>query len=663
MIHNLPKLALRRSLSIAALCAICLTVLLPTVASAHAILLRSTPKKDDVLHSSPSVVQMWFTEDLNASLSTAQVLDSARQRVDNADAHINPGDSKEMDVTLHSNLPPDVYVVVWRTDSADDGHVLLGSFLFTIANPDGSVPQLAAGSNPAEGVLGSGDATSAGDVNPTSLFNLIVVTLAELGAIFWMGAQLWLNFVLQTVSEKNADERKLNRQVETRFERRFSLPTLGLLLVANLGVLYGQVLTLTGGNWRTAFTPDLLLGQATSGRFGTYWLARMAVILLAMLIGCFVSLSKKRPRIVNAALPLVNLFLGALLFIAMTMSGHAAAVVSAFLPYSVIVDWLHLLAAALWVGGMIYILLVYLPILRSRSFLERARSLLALLPAYSPLAIAGVVIMAITGPLNATFHLTDISQFFTTSYGRALLIKTLLVCALLATSAYHVFLLRPRLKKEYQKYLYTKGRLEKLQASEKSSELEENQRASERAPVENKLLARQVKLREERLSKGTSGMTRVLSWEPWLGVAVLVCVGLMNIFAGTLVPASAAQEPSGSSTPVANAFNGTQKTSDGHYSVSLNVSPNRFGSNVFTVQIKDLQTGKNLGPDEAGVTIYTTMLDMQMGTDSVNLKPDGKGGFSASQDFSMAGNWNVEVQLRTLDNKLREVNFKLDVPF
>ncbi|HET8843691.1 MAG TPA: copper resistance protein CopC, partial [Ktedonobacteraceae bacterium] len=585
MTDILPKTSLRRSLCVAALCAICLTIFLPAIASAHAILLRSTPKKDDILHSSPAIVQMWFSEELNASLSTVEVLNAEHQQVDNKDAHINPNDNKELDITLKENLPPDVYVVVWRSDSADDGHVLLGSFLFTIANPNGDIPQLTPGNNPAQGVLGGGDSTSAGDIDATSIFNMIAVTLSEICAIFWMGAQLWLNFVLQTVAEKQPDEQRLNGQIEARFEKRFSLPVLGLLFLANLGVLYGQVLTLTNGNWGAAFSASLLVGQATSGRFGTYWLARMGVIILAGGVGVALLLSKKRSSLVRSISPLLNLFLGALLFIAMTMSGHAAAVNAVFLPYSVIIDWLHLLAAALWVGGMIYILLIYLPVLRRRAFLERARSLLTLLPVYSPLAIAGVVIMAITGPLNATFHLTDISQFFTTSYGRALLIKSLLVAALLATSAYHVFLLRPRLKKEYQKYAYAKGRMEKAQSHDDLSPADEEsrQQAGESQPVINKLLARQTKLREERLVQRTSSLTRVLSWEPWLGVAVLICVGLMNIFAGTLVPATTVTQPpqSGTTTPVAAVFNGTAKTSDGHYSVTLHITPNRLGTNVF----------------------------------------------------------------------------------
>lgn len=676
------KSSLLRASGIAFLCAISLTLLLPELVSAHAILLTSNPAKDAVLRTPPTQIQMWFSEDLNPALSTVQVINSERQRVDKSDPHVNAGNSREMDVSLQANLQPDVYIVVWRTDSADDGHVLLGSFIFTVANPDGTVPQLAPGSNPGQGLLGNTNASTPGTLDGPTFFNFIAVTLVELAAIFWMGAQLWLNFVLQGANEKFPDERHLNHQIERRFERRFSLPTLLILLLANLGVLYGQVLTLTGNNWGAALSLQLLSEQASSGRFGTYWLLRMGVILLALLVSLYMLLSRRRPHAVEQILPLLNLFLGSVLFIAITMSGHAAAVSGVLLPYSVVFDWLHLLAAALWVGGMIYILLLYLPLLKTRLVNERARSLLALLPRFSPLAIAGVVIMAITGPLSATFHLTSIGEFITTTYGRTLLIKILLVGGLLATSAYHVGLLRPRLKKEYLKYSYAKGRLEKVQtsasvqsavveaearlaASDADNEITESStQVNEQQAGAQKLLAQQVKLREQRLTQKTTRLTRVLGWEPWLGIAVLVCVGLMNVFAGTLTSyANSAPPTTQQGNTVSAPFNGTAKTSDGKYSVTLNVNPNRFGTNVFTVHLTDVQTGQPLGANQAGVTVFTTMLDMAMGTDSLQLQADSKGAFTGSGDLSMGGDWGIDVQIRTLDNTLHKASFKIYAPF
>ncbi len=665
----LHRVVSRRLLLIAVLLALGLTLLLPAIASAHAILIRSDPAKDTVLSVAPRQVRMWFSEALNPAFSTAVVINGENKRIDNRDAHVAPNDTTEMDLTLQSNLPPAVYIVIYRTDSAVDGHVLRGSFIFSVALPNGTVPTLSPGSNAGQNVLGGGNLTSlnSGQIDGPTFFNLVMITLVELGAVFWVGAQLWINFVLSFSAEAHAEEKPINEQVQQRFERRFSLPTLLVLLVANVGVIFGQALNLAGGDWTSALSPVVLGGMATSGRFGTYWLVREFVIILAIILSLYMLWRRQRPRLVNTLLPLANLLLGSALFIAITMSGHAAAVSPNIVGYAIIVDWLHLLAAALWVGGMLYITTTYLPVLRRRPMAEQARSLITVLPYFSPLAIAGVLIMAVTGPFNATFHLTSWEQFFTSAYGRALLVKIVLVGGLLLTSAIHVELLRPRLKKEYKKYSYVVGRLKTAQAAEAvvqnpTPALVAQQAATTTTGLSQaaKLISQQAKLREGRLTKGTQRLSTILRWEPLLGVGVLVCVGLMNVFGGTLSPIPAAQQQQPASSKP-QPFTASVRTTDGKFTATLTVNPNRFGTNVFTVSVIDNSTGK---PDtNIGVSLYTTMLDMDMGTDSVNLLPDGKGSFSNSGDLSMAGDWEIRIQIRTPDNTLHEAKVHLVTPF
>jgi putative copper export protein/methionine-rich copper-binding protein CopC/nitrogen fixation protein FixH len=669
--------------------ALFLTLLLPGIASAHAILLRSDPAKDAVLNAAPQQVRMWFSEDLNPAFTTAQVVNGQNVRVDKGDAHVASNDTKEMDVSLKSNLPPAVYIVVYRTDSANDGHILTGSFIFSVANPNGSVPTLSPGSNPGANALGNTTLTGlyTGQIDGPTFFNLVMITLVELGAVFWMGAQLWSNFVLGLSSQAHQEERTINERVEQRFEQRLSLPILIMLLLANIGVLVGQALNLTGGNWAGAFSPTLLGEMASSGRFGTYWMMREIVIAVALLLAIYMVVRKQRPRIINNVLPLVNLFLGSLLFVAISMSSHASAVSANIVVFAVVIDWLHLLAAGLWVGGMMYIATTYLPVLKRRSMAERARSLVTVIPYFSPLAIAGVLIMSITGPFSATFHLNSWQQFLTTAYGRALVVKILLVGGLLLTSAIHVGLLRPRLKKEYKKYAYAVQRLKNLQATqapvgaqltappeqaqtstaEEGSSINRGSTAQQATtttapaepPRETRLLSQQVKLREGRLTKKTQRLSSVLRWEPLLGVAVLVCVGLMNVFAGTLSPiATAAQQSSNAKN---QPFNATVRTTDNKFTVALNVNPNRSGTNVFTVTVFDNSTNKPT--TNVGVSLYTTMLDMDMGTDTVNMLPDGKGHFSVNGDLSMPGDWQIRIQVRTPDATLHEATVKLVTQF
>ena len=79
------------------------------------------------------------------------------------------------------------------------------------------------------------------------------------------------------------------------------------------------------------------------------------------------------------------------------------------------------------------------------------------------------------------------------------------------------------------------------------------------------------------------------------------------------------------------------------------------------MSVEDPATGKSV--TNIGVSLYTTMLDMDMGTDTVNLLPDGKGHFSGTGDLDMPGNWEIRVQIRTPDATLHEASVKFVTPF
>ena len=129
-------------------------------------------------------------------------------------------------------------------------------------------------------------------------------------------------------------------------------------------------------------------------------------------------------------------------------------------------------------------------------------------------------------------------------------VKIALIGGLLVTSAIHVGLLRPRLKKEYLKYSYVANRMQAMQEraeigeQNRSSALNGQQAITTTAEPSRatKLLVQQVRLREGRLTKRTQLLSNVLRWEPILGVGVIICVGLMNVFAGTLSPIAVAQQ-------------------------------------------------------------------------------------------------------------------------
>ncbi len=641
---NLSRL-LRGTLYRALPLAFCLLFLFPGVSEAHAILLRSDPAKGSVLTTAPTVVRMWFTESLNPTYSTARVLNASRTRVDSNNAHIASSDATEMDINLPPNLPPAVYVVIWRTQSAADGHVLTGSFIFTVANPDGSTQNIT-GPLPGQDTLGSAGGSSSGQLDGPTLFSLIMITLVELGAVFWVGAQLWRAFVLQLTESGDGEQLAILQQTEGRFDRLFSLPTLLLIFFADIGVLVGQALTLSGVGLAQAFSPSVLFGLVSSGQFGHYWIMRQIVLLLAILLTACALLAKRRSKAFTEIFSWTNLLLGLALLIALTLSGHAAAVSKNVVLLAVLSDWLHLLAASLWIGGMLYIATTYLPVIMRVPLQERIRSLLAVLPRYSPLAFAGVIIMTITGPFNATTRMDSFAQLLATTYGRVLIVKVLLVAGLLATSAYHVFILRPRLAKDYKKY-----------------------RAREEAPavvVGNgnvATLSKQgVSTIERSVERQGRKLINTLRWEPLLGVVVLLCTGLLTVFSGTLVPtttAPAQQTIQPVPTAPGNPFTKTVKTTDGQFSLTFNVTPNHFGNNEFTVSVVN---SKGQPDSSVGVSLYNTMEDMDMGTRHLNLQPAGGGKFKGSDQLDMSGHWSVRIDVRTQSGGLSHATVTFTTP-
>lgn len=92
--------------------------------------------------------------------------------------------------------------------------------------------------------------------------------------------------------------------------------------------------------------------------------------------------------------------------------------------------------------------------------------------------------------------------------------------------------------------------------------------------------------------------------------------------------------------------------------VQFSVTPNRLGLNVFTVQVQDASSGKPAL--SLRVQLMTTMLDMDMGTDQVDLPSNGHGQYSAQGTLSMNGHWEIRILLRAPDASVHRTSVELD---
>jgi len=107
-----------------------LICLIPSVASAHAYLVKSVPAGRATLFSSPAKVQLWFNERLEAKYSSASVYDPDGKRVDADNAQVSGDAPKQLSIAL-KQLQAGRYTVKFRVLSVD-GHVVEQSFPFTI---------------------------------------------------------------------------------------------------------------------------------------------------------------------------------------------------------------------------------------------------------------------------------------------------------------------------------------------------------------------------------------------------------------------------------------------------------------------------------------------------------------------------------------------------
>lgn len=112
-----------------ALLGITLALLCPAAAVAHAELVSASPGPDDVVEGSPEVLTARFDQNLNASRTSLEVLDSAGARVVRGG---EPGaNRREFRIAL-PQLAPGRYQVRWTSFSSEDGELGRGTYTFQV---------------------------------------------------------------------------------------------------------------------------------------------------------------------------------------------------------------------------------------------------------------------------------------------------------------------------------------------------------------------------------------------------------------------------------------------------------------------------------------------------------------------------------------------------
>jgi len=129
-----------------------------------------------------------------------------------------------------------------------------------------------------------------------------------------------------------------------------------------------------------------------------------------------------------------------------------------------IITWIHLVAAAIWVGGSLFIGIVFSPLLKTmtNSIEERMQIMIRVGKRFNKIAVPSLIILMITGLYTSHVLLSKPDLLISTSYGTFLIIKIILVIALIVTYAVHVRVIRKDVEEKIMSNQMPEAEIKKL---------------------------------------------------------------------------------------------------------------------------------------------------------------------------------------------------------
>ncbi|MGB5051433.1 MAG: CopD family protein, partial [Caldilineaceae bacterium] len=322
--------------------------------------------------------------------------------------NVGPSSVDSTDPT-HMSLPvadlqPGIYTVVWTTLSSVDGHEWIGSFPITLLNPDGSRP-----SGVAATIEGERGELPAPIETAARWFSLLGAMLLAGGLVF----REWVARPLLSRQQTGA----LAASV-VRLWRLVALIGLAAIFVGGWLKLGSQLVALAA--------PERLLELLVNTRPGRLILLRQLLLLpgLALVLAAETPAKFAEERSARGRLAVAGAWLVALgMLTTFPFASHAAAVPGR--GWAILGDFVHLLAAAVWMGGLIFLALLFWK-QRGRDG-EVRTSLGPVVARFSVLAAAAVFVLTATGIFSTLVQLSSFASLWTSTYGLVLLAKLALV--------------------------------------------------------------------------------------------------------------------------------------------------------------------------------------------------------------------------------------------
>jgi len=569
-------------------CLICAVLLWSSLGWSHATLLHTEPNANTKLDDPPGKVSLSFNERVEAVFNSVRVVNGEGKRVDRGQARIaGGGDQVEVDLQPLTDGP---YAVFWKINSAD-GHQVQGSFGFGVrAEP------------PDETALAPPPVSEQQAFS--QWYRPMVRWLGLTAMVVWLGGIGFLILVfwpsLANVTEPAAVGDPMNPAF-TRIRNLIWAASAIWALSEVLG-LAGQAVLLAGVPFASVLSPAVMGAVLMGTNFGVFWIVRVIAGLL-LLVSCYANLrvhsgnTPNHPRRKLWTIPAA--LLGGLLLLTIPLTGHAGAV-QEWTAVAVAIDWVHLAATAIWIGGLVHFAVAVI-ILRRSSSSSDVLSRLAL--RFSQVAKVCVIALLATGIYSAYLHLPSLLSFFSTDYGRVLLIKLAVIVPILIIAALNWKRVLPALS----------GRDNRNAASQ----------------------------------KWIHRFKGLLRTEAALGLLVLALVAVLT----NLPPA----------TTVVAAGPATLIQQNGSFKVGLKIDPNRVGRNQALVTLTDAQ-GQRISRAKR-VMIYLRSREMDMGLETVEARPSPDGNYQADVALSMGGRWLISVEVSPPQGDTFVTEFKLSSAF
>lgn len=550
----------------------------PPLVLAHANVVRSEPTSNSVAEQSPSAVTIWFTEPLEPNFSEIQVLDGDGQRVDGGDSSVHGQDPTILWVSLPA-LANGTYVVAWSNVSTVDGHKVRGSFLFSVGEP---ISAAAAIDMPSPPLV-------------QSPFEPLLRWLTLLGAMIMVGGFGFEILIVRPVL-KREEQSEAMRQLAARLVAavlKTIWAAIGLFVVASCAHLLLQ----------TVITYEISIPQALGEplvsvlfdtSWGQLWLWRMGfLVLLPAVLDVALAASAdphnrddNQTRFQRVSQP-IALAAGMAILLTLSLSSHAAATAE-IRAAAIFNDYLHLLAATFWAGGLIH-LTVAIPLTVQTLPAPKRRTVLAALASrFSLLALMSMGILVVTGLYGSWAQIT-ILPAIQTPYGWTLLAKLGIFAPILVLAAFNLLWVRPRLGRE---------------------------------------------------DRAARHLRHFVIGEAILAILLLLSVGLLT----ALEPARQVASRAGIGQEQGVSF---QESVEGA-AIAVELEPAQVGANRLLVTLAD-RRGNPIG-NASEVSVRATYLDADLGESAVPASNLGDGRY-AIQDLplAMSGPWQMELVVRRPD--------------